>query len=213
MDSILPTTNNQSLRSLEDLASEKRSVTKELGQDQFMQLLVQQMANQDPLSPTSDTDFIAQLAQFSMLNSINAMSESMTQTQMYDLVGKEVYIYADSSHTSIGGYGLVEGVVTLSGKNYLLIGGEAYEMGDIAGVKYTEEAQSATASGGQGLVDSTGLLNKSVTATLTVDGEAREVSGVVVKLFTKDGMAYATVRNAETGDTEVAVSSIEEIYP
>ncbi|MCE5236254.1 MAG: flagellar hook capping FlgD N-terminal domain-containing protein [Clostridiaceae bacterium] len=211
MDSVLPTTNTQSLRTLEDLASEKRSVKKELGQDQFMELLVQQMANQDPLSPTSDTDFIAQLAQFSMLNSINAMSSSMAESQMYNLVGKDVYIYADTSHTKIGGFGTVEGVVKLSGKNYLLVDGVAFELSDIAGVKYTEEAPNAAAES-QSVVGSTGLLNKTVTATLTVDGETQEVSGVVVKLSTKDGMAYATIRNAETGDTEVAVSSIEEIY-
>lgn len=210
MDSVLPTTNTQSLRTLEDLASDKRSVKKELGQNQFMELLVQQMANQDPLSPTSDTDFIAQLAQFSMLNSINAMSSSMSESQMYNLVGKDVYLYADAEHTKIGGFGTVEGVAKLSGKNYLLVDGVAFELSDIAGVKYNEDAQNA--ADGKSVVSSTGLLNRTVTATITANGETKEVSGVVVKLSTKEGMAYATIRNAETGDTEVAVSSIEEIY-
>jgi flagellar basal-body rod modification protein FlgD len=208
MVSVDATKSANSLRTLEDLASSKRTVSKELGQDQFMDLLVQQMANQDPLSPTSDTDYIAQLAQFSMLNSINSLSDSMVQTQMYSLVGKEVYVYTDASHTDMA-VGMVESVVKQDGVNYLIIGGNAYELGDIAGVKNTT---NETIPANQGAINSTGLLGKSVTATVEQDGQSVTVSGIVIKLFTKDGMAYATVSNAETGNRDVAVSGIEEIY-
>ncbi len=208
MVSVDATSAASNLRTLEDLASSKRTVSKELGQDQFMDLLVQQMANQDPLSPTSDTDYIAQLAQFSMLNSINSLSDSMVQTQMYSLVGKEVYVYTDAAHTELA-VGMVESVVKKDGTNYLIIGGNAYELGDIAGVKYTKNENTPA---NQGAINSTGLLGKSVTATVEEDGQSVTVSGTVVKLFTKDGMAYATVSNAETGNRDVAVSGIEEIY-
>lgn len=40
---------------------------KELGQDDFLQLLVTQLKHQDPLNPTDNTEFVAQLAQFSQL--------------------------------------------------------------------------------------------------------------------------------------------------
>src|SRR5437870_5648557 len=36
-----------------------------LGKSEFLQLLVQEMTNQDPLKPADNTQFIAQLAQFS----------------------------------------------------------------------------------------------------------------------------------------------------
>ena len=45
--------------------SETKRGSSELGKDAFLQLLVTQMQNQDPLNPSSDTEFIAQLAQFS----------------------------------------------------------------------------------------------------------------------------------------------------
>ena len=47
--------------------SSDRAVGGELGKDEFLQLLVCQMKNQDPLEPEKDTQFIAQLAQFSAL--------------------------------------------------------------------------------------------------------------------------------------------------
>ena len=44
-----------------------------LGRDAFLQLLTTQLAHQDPLQPQSDTEFIAQLAQFSSLEQLTQM--------------------------------------------------------------------------------------------------------------------------------------------
>lgn len=49
----------------------------ELGKDQFLQLLVAQLNNQDPLSPQENGDFIAQLAQFSTVEGIDKLNSSM----------------------------------------------------------------------------------------------------------------------------------------
>jgi flagellar basal-body rod modification protein FlgD len=53
-----------------------------LGSDAFLKLLVVQLQNQDPTSPQSNTEFIAQLATFSsleQLTSINKAVSSMAQ--------------------------------------------------------------------------------------------------------------------------------------
>ena len=74
--------------------------SEEMGEDQFLKLLTTQMANQDPLDPMSNEQFVAQLAQFSSLEqlvSMNAGMESlymgmasMNNATMANLVGKEV---------------------------------------------------------------------------------------------------------------------------
>ena len=45
----------------------------ELGQDQFMTLLVTQLKNQDPLQPEANSEFIAQLATFSSLEKLTSI--------------------------------------------------------------------------------------------------------------------------------------------
>jgi flagellar basal-body rod modification protein FlgD len=51
----------------------------ELGQDAFLQLLTTQLANQDPLSPMDNSEYIAQLAQFSSLEQLTSVNASMQQ--------------------------------------------------------------------------------------------------------------------------------------
>ena len=56
-----------------------------LGQDAFLKLLVTQLQNQNPLEPMSDTDFIAQMAQFSALEQMTQVKEEI-QGLRQDLV-------------------------------------------------------------------------------------------------------------------------------
>jgi flagellar basal-body rod modification protein FlgD len=51
--------------------------TQDLDKSAFMELLVAQMRNQDPMEPTSNDQFIAQLAQFSSLEEMQAVNENI----------------------------------------------------------------------------------------------------------------------------------------
>ncbi|MEM7516765.1 MAG: flagellar hook capping FlgD N-terminal domain-containing protein [Planctomycetota bacterium] len=51
----------------------------DLDKDAFMQLLVAQMENQDPLEPTDNTEYVAQLAQFSELEQSEQLNLQMEQ--------------------------------------------------------------------------------------------------------------------------------------
>ncbi|MBN1211350.1 MAG: hypothetical protein JXA92_02125 [candidate division Zixibacteria bacterium] len=55
-----------------------------LGKDDFLQLLVTKLQYQDPLNPTSDEDFIAQLAQFSSLEQMNNIAEGISTSNEWD---------------------------------------------------------------------------------------------------------------------------------
>ena len=48
-----------------------------LGREAFLQLLVTQLAHQDPLKPQEDGAFIAQLAQFSSLEQLTQIQQSL----------------------------------------------------------------------------------------------------------------------------------------
>ena len=48
-----------------------------LGKDAFLKLLTTQMQQQDPLSPTDNTQFLAQLAQFSSLEQMTNVAAAM----------------------------------------------------------------------------------------------------------------------------------------
>lgn len=77
-----------------------------LGEDDFLTLLVAQLENQDPLDPQDNTEFIAQLAQFSSLEAqtstndkldeLLAAQSSSEQTAAFSLLGQQVIVASDS---------------------------------------------------------------------------------------------------------------------
>lgn len=113
--------------------SETKRGSSELGKDAFLQLLVTQMQNQDPLNPSSDTEFIAQLAQFSALEQMQNLNVSMQNQNAYGLVGKNVIISVGLSKgevtNTVAGY--VQYVEMRDGKAYLAINEELYSIEDL----------------------------------------------------------------------------------
>lgn len=101
----------------------KRGTT-ELGKDAFMQLLVTQMQYQDPLNPSSDTEFISQLASFSSLEQMQNLNSTFSQTQAFGLVGAEVKVSADNNAGFVEG--IVDYVTVKNGKTYFSIDGNLH---------------------------------------------------------------------------------------
>jgi flagellar basal-body rod modification protein FlgD len=60
-------------------AETKRSPKHELGKDDFLKLLLTQLAYQDPTAPMEDKEFIAQMAQFSSLEQMNQMAADFSR--------------------------------------------------------------------------------------------------------------------------------------
>jgi len=67
------------VRTPEELARQNTPVgnQEELGKTAFLELMITQIRNQDPLDPTKNEDFVAQLAQFSSVEGIQNMNTSM----------------------------------------------------------------------------------------------------------------------------------------
>lgn len=103
-----------------------------MDKDAFLQLLVAQMQYQDPLQPTSNTEFISQYAQFSQVEQLQNMAGTTELSRATSLVGKEVYVKTtDSAGDPTYKYGKVDYVVFENGKAYLSIEEELYALDDL----------------------------------------------------------------------------------
>ncbi len=120
---------------VESVTSGKTEAQKsnELGYDQFLQILCAEMQYQDPLNPTSNTDYIAQMATFTQVESMLNMQNTMTSSQANDLVGKYVIMKVTSSTTGEVTYaaGNVDYVLHQNGKTYLSIDDSLYNIEDL----------------------------------------------------------------------------------
>ena len=93
----------------------------ELGQDAFLELMITQMKNQDPLSPQSNSEFVAQLAQFSSVQGIEKLNtnfntfsssfQSNKALQASSLVGRSVSV--ESKTSILAPKGIISGSVNL----------------------------------------------------------------------------------------------------
>ena len=106
-----------------------------MDKDAFLQLLVAQMKYQDPLEPTSNTEYISQYAQFSQVEQMQNMAGSMTLQRASGLVGENVIIETEgaSGKTSTV-QGIVEYVTYENNKAFLSIDGSLYSMDDVKNV-------------------------------------------------------------------------------
>lgn len=95
--------------------------------DAFLTLLVAEMQNQDPLEPTSNTEWVSQYATFTEVAEIQAIGEKMGTVQAQGLVGKQVIMKVENS---AGEEEYIQGKVDFieyqGDKAYLSIGGNKY---------------------------------------------------------------------------------------
>jgi flagellar basal-body rod modification protein FlgD len=114
----------------------------ELGKDSFLQLLVLQMQNQDPLEPTDNAEMIAQLAQFSALEQMNNLNEKFAEfagnldqlnfLTASGMIGREV------SGIDVDGElleGTVDGVQLIGSVVYLTVGERQMSMAGVETIR------------------------------------------------------------------------------
>ena len=107
-----------------------------LDMDDFLNLLVTQLSNQDALNPMDNTEFISQLAQFSSLQAMSDMAEATGQNQATSLIGKTVVMSSyDNKGNQVTTEGVVEKVTIYSGKVNLYVDGQAFELSNVMEIK------------------------------------------------------------------------------
>ena len=135
----------------------RKSSNSVVDSDTFLTLLVAEMQNQDPLEPTSNTEWVSQYATFTQVQQISEMADSMDLVRANNLIGKEVVMKVTSSSTGETSYkrGVVDYVVVEEGKPLLVIDEAKYSLSDLDTVaskeyfnaydKYTEFAKKVAA--------------------------------------------------------------------
>lgn len=137
-------------------AAAQSSTNKPLDRDAFLNLLVTQLRNQDPMNPMDDKEFITQLAQFSALEQTQEMNQKMEIIGGYvqnvddtvvaaiqsqagfsalTLIGKTVEAYDPDDKTRVKTItGTVESVKYVEGMPILTVGGKDIQLNNIKSV-------------------------------------------------------------------------------
>ena len=128
------TITNSAYKTAEQQKAEANTVNNDLDKQAFLKLLVAQMKYQDPMEPTDNTEYVSQLAQFSSLEAMNNVSQSVDLQRATGLIGKVVTASKTDSVTGVATEktGTVDFVTQSGSKTYVTIDGDQYELDEIS---------------------------------------------------------------------------------
>lgn len=130
-------------------STEKSSKNNGLDKNAFLQLLVAQMKYQDPLEPTSNTEYISQLATFTELEEMQNLVSAADKERASALVGQVVTVKVTGANGSeTYQQGVVDYVTYEGSKTLLGINGGEYSLDDLLSIEdaeYVEAYSMATA--------------------------------------------------------------------
>lgn len=182
-----------------------------VNQETFLQLLVAEMSNQDPLEPTSNTEFISQLAQFSSMQYMMDTSKYAESNYASSLVGKVATASRTEGTQLVSKTGTVEEVRKSSDDTYVVtIDGEDFPLSSISSIKPAEtttdtstdfSASSLSASIAQASM-MIGMLATVKTDTLS----GTVTAGLIDAIKVKDGKLYAVINSKD-----YALDSLEQV--
>lgn len=153
-------------------ANSKTENKNSLDKDAFLKLLVTQMQYQDPMEPTSNTEYMSQMAQFSSVEQMQNLTSTITSGQSMSLTGQYVILNVPDAVGNIDQVsGLVDYVTVQDGKTYFHIGDDYYPsdyLDSVVSMDYIEHlADQAKAENNS--VDTSA--ENDATTTEKVDGE------------------------------------------
>ncbi len=205
----------------------KKANSSSLDKNAFLQLLVTQMKYQDPLNPSSNTEYVAQLATFSQLEQLQNLSNASSTSQAFGLVGKTVDVKTENAtgDTSII-TGRVDYVNASDSTAKLSINGKLYSIDQLANVydsTYLTEQNLPTVTKTALKYDGASPKDQSLTVTLgsedtVADDVAIAINGSVIdsslikisgNKVTIDKSAFANLQN---GTYKVTVVFNDSLY-
>ena len=105
----------------------------------FLLLLVNELRNQDPTAPTDEKQTLSQLAQFSSLEQMQNLNQTLTTTSGFSqvaqsaaLIGKTI---STATSTDPGVSGVVSSVSLSGGKTYLTVGSQSIDSSTVTTIQ------------------------------------------------------------------------------
>ncbi|MGN1339070.1 MAG: flagellar hook assembly protein FlgD [Oscillospiraceae bacterium] len=181
--------------------------------DTFLTLLVAEMTNQDPMEPTSNTEFVTQMAQFTSLTYNKDAAQYSKSNYASSLVGKMVTASKMDGSTLVTKTGVVESVMK-SGDNYTVkIDGVSFDISKITSIATdTSSTVSDPISGnslGSLIASASMMIGMSATVNPAVEGGSALDSGVIQSVQVKNGTVQVIIN-----DTAYNLEDIVEVaYP
>ncbi len=109
-----------------------RIPTRTLDQQDFLDLVVAQLSNQDPLNPMKDTEFISQMAQFSTLEQSKSMQKDIANLRANEVLGRIVEL-EDTDGELVRG--TVSAIQIEAGTPAIIVNGESYDLSTLRSVE------------------------------------------------------------------------------
>lgn len=187
-----------------------------INSDTFLNLLVAEMTNQDPMEPTSNTEFVSQMAQFSSLTYSKQSAEFSKSNYASSLVGKTVTASKMDGSNLVTKTGVVESVMK-NGDDYTIkVGGVSFDISNVTAISDTNAADNDQQLSGSSLGDYIAKASMMIGMAATVQAKTDKGtvldSGLVTSIQVKDGKINVIINNkayALEDVVEVAYATLE----
>lgn len=166
----------------------------------FLSLLVAEMTNQDPLEPTSNTEFITQMAQFSQLQYLQDASSYSMGNYASSLVGKTVTVSEMVGGEKVEKTGVVSEVKKVGDEFQIVVDGVQFKLKSIQSIA---ETGTNTAGGEVAADNSLGELIAKASSMIGMYAEVKPASngglvvydGFIESVKVKDGKVNVVINN------------------
>lgn len=156
--------------------------------DDFLNLMVAQLQNQDFMNPVDDTQYVTQLAQFATMQQMQEMATYMKTNYVMSLVGKEV----TAARFTVSGElqketGRVEKISLVDNEYAVYINGKRFSLNQIMELGASEDSSEHSKVSMDQLMS---MLDREVTVRVKAEDEDEEdtvITGVVERISTEDG--------------------------
>ena len=176
----------------------KDSTEEMVSSDTFLSLLVAEMTNQDPMEPTSNTEFVTQMAQFTSLQYSKDSATYSMSNYASSLVGKTVTASKMDGSKQVTKTGVVESVMK-SGKTYVLkIDGVSFDISNVTSIGTSDSSSGNTSSGsslGELIAKASMMIGMAATVNPSVEGGSLLDSGIITSIQVKDGQVRVIIND------------------